>query len=172
MTPTPFELVLAIHPFSRGYAFALFEGPLSPADWGVKEIRSGNRNTRALAAAAALMARSRAEILVLEDCSEPGHGRARRIRRLLRLLANAAEGAGLETAHYARDCIRECFKETGAATRYEIAQVIAARLPAFEDKLPRPRKPWEAEDQRMALFDAAALALTHYRARHDEPVLA
>jgi hypothetical protein len=39
---------------------------------------------------------------------------------------------------------------------------IAKRMPAFEPFQPAPRKPWQSEDARMGIFDAAALALTFY----------
>ena len=32
------ELVLAIRPTPRGFAYALFEAPLSPVDWGMSEV--------------------------------------------------------------------------------------------------------------------------------------
>lgn len=160
--PRHSDLVLAIHPFTRGFAFALFESPLSPVDWGIKEVRGGNRNTRCLAAATALLARAKPDIVVLEDCSGCHARRSRRIRRLQCLIANAVTGVGLDLRHYPRECIRDCFKGTGAVTRHEIAEAIAPQIPAFSEKLPPVRKVWESEDPRMALFDAASLVLTHY----------
>ena len=37
------ERVLAIQPTTRGFGFAVFEGPQEPIDWGVKEVRK-NKN--------------------------------------------------------------------------------------------------------------------------------
>src|SRR5579863_7883994 len=142
------ELVLAIRPFARGYAFAVFEGALSPIDWGVKEIRGGNRNARSLAAA--------------QDLITTHQRRSRRIRRLHGLLVNYAEGQSVEIRRYSRESIEEAFKPVGARSRYEIAQAIAARIGAFENKLPPVRRGWQPEDPRMALFDAVSLALTQY----------
>jgi hypothetical protein len=162
MTAEQSQLVLAIQSFTRGIAFALFEGPLSPIDWGIKEVRGGNRNARALAAARMLMERIRPDVLVLEDLTGSFARRSRRIKRLQNLLANHAVGQSIDVHHYVRERIRDCFKGTGAVTRYEIAQTIAAQIGAFENKLPPLRKLWEPEDPRMALFDAASLVLTHY----------
>jgi hypothetical protein len=39
----PQALVLSIYPFSRGFAFVLFEGPENPLDWGVKEIKGEHK---------------------------------------------------------------------------------------------------------------------------------
>lgn len=159
--PRHSDLVLAIHPFTRGLAFALFESPLSPVDWGIKEVRGGNRNTRCLAAATALLDRTKPDIVIIEDSSGLYARRSRRIRRLQSLIANAVTGAGLDLRHYPRECIRDCFKGTGAVTRHEIAEAIAAQIPALADRLPPVRRVWESEDPRMALFDAASLVLTH-----------
>ncbi|WP_156527887.1 hypothetical protein [Bradyrhizobium stylosanthis] len=43
------------------------------------------------------------------------------------------------------------------------AERIAKHIPAFEQYVPPPRKPWMSEDRRMGLFDAAALALTFFQ---------
>ena len=43
------DLVFAIYPQSRGFAFVLFEGWLAPVDWGVHEARGADKNTRCLA---------------------------------------------------------------------------------------------------------------------------
>ena len=37
--PIRYRLVTAIYLNSRGFGFALFEGPLAPLDWGTVEVR-------------------------------------------------------------------------------------------------------------------------------------
>ena len=156
------ELVLAIYPFTRGLAFALFESPLSPVDWGVKDIRSVRKNALALEAAEQLIERLQPDVLVLEDFSGKSSDKGERVRRLQQLIANFAAGEAIEVHRYSRKHIRECFKPVGAVTRYEIAQAIASRIHAFGHRLPPVRKIWKSEAARMGLFDAAALALTFY----------
>jgi hypothetical protein len=58
--------------------------------------------------------------------------------------------------------VRQQFAYLGSVTKDAIAMAIAKHIPAFERFLPRPRKPWESEDARMGIFDAAALALTFF----------
>ena len=158
------ELVLAIHPFVKGFAFALFEAPLSPIDWGIKEIRGGDWNARCLGAAQGLMERTRPDVLAFKDYADARVRRSRRIQRLRRLIVNHATGQSIEVRRYSREQIRACFEGVGAVTRYEIAQAIAGQVHAFGHRLPKVRKIWEPEDPRMYLFDAVALALTHYSA--------
>jgi len=156
------DLVLAVHPFTRGIAFTLFEGPLSPVDWGVKDIRGKQKNALALEATKRLVERLQPDVLVLQDFSGPHGRRARRIRRLQRLIGSHAEGQAIEVHRYGRKEIQECFKAVGAVTRYEIAQAIASQVHAFGHRLPPVRKIWNSEDARMSLFDAASLVMTFY----------
>lgn len=156
------DLVLSIHPFSRGLAFALFESPLSPIDWGVKDVRGTQKNALALEVAKQLIDRLQPDILVLEAPAGRRNGRADRIHRLHRLIASHAEGQVIEVRLYSRQHIRECFKAVGAVTRYEIAQSIASRIDAFAHRLPPTRKIWMSEDRRMGLFTAASLIMTFY----------
>lgn len=156
------QRVLAIHPMTRGFAFALFESNLSPLDWGTKDIRGRHKNARTLEAARRLIEQAQPEVLVFEEAAGPHSRRGRRLNRLLRLIANHATGQSIEVHSYSRATIRECFKDVGAVTKYEIAQAIAARVAAFGHRLPRLRKDWMSEDVRMGLFDAASLAMTFY----------
>jgi len=61
--------------------------------------------------------------------------------------------------------VKRVFLAFGARTKQEIARVVADQLPELAPRLPRVRKPWMSEDYRMAIFDAAAFALTYYYSR-------
>jgi hypothetical protein len=155
----PSALVLALRPFTRGVAFALFESPLSPVDWGIKEIRGGKQNARCAAAARNLMARFQPAVLVL-----PAHlpRSGNRAARLLHLIANHATGQSIEICRYSQADVQAAFKDVGATSRYEIAQAIAGQVHAFGPLLPKLRKTWANESDRMYLFDAAALAMAYF----------
>lgn len=158
-------LVLALYPFARGFAYVLFEGPYAPIEWAVKDIRGKERNALALAAIKGLIARLQPDILVLQDVrSDKPPKRSERIRRLHWLVAGHAQSEAIELHAYTRDDVRACFASAGAATRYEIAQVLASQLRALKLRLPpKQTKIWKSEDARMSLFDAAALAWTFYK---------
>lgn len=59
--------------------------------------------------------------------------------------------------------ILEHFRQHGAVTKHEIAQVIVAVVPDLMWKLPPQRKPYESEDQRYLIFDSTAALLAHMR---------
>ena len=46
--------------------------------------------------------------------------------------------------------------------KYEIAIAIAKRFPELAPRLPRLRKPWMSEDDRMSIFDAIGLAAAFF----------
>jgi len=163
------ELVLAIYPTPRGFAYALFEAPLSPVDWGTREFLGKDKNARTLGAIARLCKAARPETLVIEDGVTASSKRSQRVQRLLGLIGAMAEVEDISLVRYSRKTIRETFHHP-AITRQEIAQAIATYIPALSDRLPPMRKLWQSEDPRLWIFDAASLALTHFaRVTDDEP---
>ncbi len=156
------DIVLAVHPNVRGIAYTAFDGPLAPVGWGIKRITGSDKNLKSVEAVQQLVEQFQPDILVLEDCSGPGSRKSDRVRRLHRLILNYAEGESIETHAYARHAIRECFKAVGAKTRFEIAAAIAAMVHVFSNKMPKAKKIWMSEDNRLKLFDAASLVMTYY----------
>jgi hypothetical protein len=152
---------MAIHLNSRGFSFVIFEGELAPLDWSTVELRGNEKRERALVRINALLARFKPNVVVLQDMSE-SNTRPLRIRSLNEAIAGLAKRYTLPTFYLSRAAVRQQFAYLGTATKDAIAMASAKHIPAFERFLPRPRKPWESEDARMGIFDAAALALTFY----------
>lgn len=166
------RLVLALYPFRRGVAFVFFEGPGSPFEWGVKEIRKTNKNGKTLEAVKKLIDQYRPEVLVIEDTSERGSRRTSRIRRLYRMLGHLADAEYVDVCRCTKREVQACFKPVGASTKYEIAKAISLQIPAFAHRMPRFRMPWMNEDSRQSLFDAAALGLTYFAWHQQSPYIA
>ncbi len=156
------NMVLSIYPFSRGFAFVLFEGPDSPFDWGVKEIKQKYKDDKTLAEIKRIVDRYRPEALVIEDTSGKGPRRSSRIRKLYRMLVHFAQAEYIDLHRCSKAEVKTCFAGVGASTKYEIARAIATQIPAFAHRMPRRRKVWMSEDPRQSLFDAAALGLTYF----------
>ncbi len=156
-------LVLSIYPNTLGFAFALFEGFASAVDWGVVEVRGKLKNRQCLRRISALFGQYEPNALVLQDTSENGTYRARRIRSLNEAIGALAETQGIPTFTYSRERTRQVFAPLGATTKQAIAEAISRCVPAFGNFVPPLRKIWKNEHSRMALFDAAALALTYFQ---------
>jgi hypothetical protein len=157
-------LALSVHLNTRGFAFVLFESPLAPFDWGTPEIRGARKHERCLKKIATIIDQYDPEGLVLQDMSDEGTQRAQRIVKLNAAIIAIAKSRELPVFQYGRDMVRNTFfQQHGVMTKQEIAEIIARSIPAFGRYLPSPRKPWQSEDARMGMFDAAAMGLVFYQ---------
>jgi Holliday junction resolvasome RuvABC endonuclease subunit len=159
--PNP-KRVLAIDPTSRGFGFVVLESPTMPVDWGVKAIRS-HKEEKILGKVTELIHHYQPEIVVFEDHKGSRHGA--RIQCLISAICRLAMAAGLKSRRIPPSRVKMVFSTFRASTKHEIAHAVAQQLPELAPRLPPYRKPWMSEDYRMAIFDAAALALTYYYSR-------
>ena len=158
-----YAIVLSVYFNTRGFAFALFESPLSPVDWGVKEMRGSRKHARSLGRLIAIFNRYRPDILVIQDTSRQGTPRVQRIIRLNVAIAAMAKEREVAVYKYSRADVFDAFGYLGASNKQMLAEIIAKHIPAFERYVPPPRKPWKSEDARMGIFDATALALVFFQ---------
>lgn len=163
--PRKYGLVLGIYPNTRGFAFALFEGSASAADWGVIEVRGKSKNRQCLRRISMLFGQYSPDSLVLQDMSENGTRRSRHIRSLNEAIEVLAETQAIAVFKHSRAQVRQTFAPIGVTSKQAIAEAIAKLVPAFGNFIPPVRKIWKNEHSRMALFDAAALVLTFYKSQ-------
>ena len=156
--------VLGIHPSAHGFGWALFEGPLVPFDWGTADIRK-EKNARALARFEALLDRYQPRVVAMEAFEDSDTKRQGRIRKLCRSMIARAEARGITIRLYSRAEIGTAISGNASATREEIAAAVAERIAVLQPRLPKPRKIWIGEHPNIALFQAAACALTDLLAR-------
>jgi hypothetical protein len=165
VAPRKYPLVLSIYPNSRGLAFVVFEGPFAPIDWGTMAARGRFKNRACLRRISALFGEFQPTSLVLQNTFTGGTPRTRRIRELNEAISVLAETQGIVLSAFTRNDVRQQFSYLDAPTKHQIAVEIAKHVPAFERLLPPIRRPWMSEDNRMGVFDAAALLFTFYRLR-------
>ncbi len=155
-------LTFALHATSRGFGYVVFEGPFTPHDWGSVTAR-GEKNAVCLRKLDAMLERFTPEALLLEAFGEGSSVRSDRIVRFYQAAASMAASRGIDVCIYPLRDVKACFAKVGARTRQEIAEAVGRHIDAFGHRLPKPRKAWQSEDRRMALFCAAALVLTHFQ---------
>jgi len=156
---TPLKRILAIDPTSKGFGYIVLEDSDFLVDWGIKEARD-NKNTRCLKQIRYLIELYQPHVVAVEDCSKHGTRRSERVRDLVAGIIKLAEEQGIRSRQVLRQKVRQAFESFGATTKHEIAQAIARRFPEIADRLPPKRRPYMSEDARMAIFGAAAIALT------------
>jgi Holliday junction resolvasome RuvABC endonuclease subunit len=153
--------VLSIDPSTRGFGFAILEGPNRLIDWGVKETKS-DKKRRTLKLIDDLIDRYQPNVIVVEDYSAKGSRRCRRIKGLINDISKLASKRKIRVRSFSRAKVKQVFSESDASNKFEIAKTIAARFPELTPRLPRFRKPWMSEDYRMSIFDAVALGTTYF----------
>lgn len=152
----------ALHATSRGFGWVVFEGPFTPHDWGTV-VAKGDKNAICLRRLDTMLTQFSPEALLLEAFGKGSSLRSPRIARLYRGIASMAASRGIDVHIYSLNDVKACFAAVGARTRQEIAEAVGRHIDAFGHRLPPPRRPWQSEDRRMALFSAAALVLTHFQ---------
>ena len=100
---------------------------------------------------------------MLEDCR--GSRRCARVEGLIDKVRQLAVKEGLKSRCIPVSRVKKVFRTFLANTKHEIAHAVAQQLPELAPWLPPYRRPWMSEDYRMAIFDAAALALTYFHSR-------
>lgn len=156
--------VLAVDPSTRGFGFAVLEGPRYLIDWGVKEV-SGNKNAESLNRVAQLVERYKPLMVVLENPMGKGSRRCFRVQELIALIRDFAFKKKIKNRWFSRSEIRRAFSNDGTFTKQEIACAITKRFPELVPRLPPVRKPWMSEDPRMSIFDSVSLALTYFQSK-------
>src|SRR6266481_2961734 len=93
--------VLAIDPSTRGFGFAVLEGPNRLIDWGVKETKS-NKNAKTIKLVDELIERYQPSVVVVEDYSGKGSRRCRRIQGLINDISKLASKRKLRVKSFSR----------------------------------------------------------------------
>lgn len=149
--------ILALTSTSKGVAFALLEASQGLADWGLLHVRVADVG-HALSRVLALAADHAADLVVVEDWSEPRSRRRDVARVFLVTLLSACEERALGTARASRAEARLRFTGRSTSSKFALAQAVATRFPELAHRLPPKRKAWMSEDPRFAIFEAVALA--------------
>jgi hypothetical protein len=152
---------LAASPFYRGIGYAVFDHDRTPLDWGVKETRT-DKAAACLRHVSELIALFRPRHVVLELADVPTSRRHHRIRELISELAVLCERRNVATVLFPRQHVYLCLGLQPSDSKDAMARAIGRKIPTLAHRVPAPRRPWESEKHAMAMFMAAALALTHF----------
>ena len=166
--------VLALDVRPRSFGYVVFEGPTLLLDWGVQSFRHGRNAVRiplATKIAALLEDFQPAVVVAKEPPSRKKVNRAR-TRKILELVRHKASLRGIRTRVFRRRAASKLFGREGRLTKHKIATALAERFAELRPILPPKRKPWESEDYRMSIFDAAALGVAYFdRQKNPTPVV-
>ena len=156
-----YQRVMAIAPCTAGFGFIVLEGSERLIDYGVKVVQ-GDKNSASLKKVADLIKYYQPKVIALETPTDKACRRRQRVQELLREIAQLASSKRIKIQSFSRSQIRKSFSPSNSFTKYQIALTLAEQFSELTVRLPAVRKPWMGEDKRMSIFDAAALALTHF----------
>lgn len=149
--------VLGIAPSSRGFGFALMEGENTLVDWGVKPVKSGDKNARSLSNFGNLITHYRPNVIVVE--STQGSRRGSRVLALTHEIVAMAEEEHIKVKGFSRKQVNLGFFRDEHGTKQALAEYLATRFPEeLSFRLPKKRRLWTSENYQMDIFDAVALA--------------
>src|SRR5437868_3092915 len=97
-----YNLVLAIYCNTRGFAFVLFEGRLSPFDWGLYEARGPRKDRKCETRVIEIISRYQPDVLVVRDTFIQ-KVRALRVGNLNAAICEAAKKRHIPIYSYSRD---------------------------------------------------------------------
>lgn len=149
--------ILSIDPISRGFAYVVLEGPERLIDWGVT-YASGISKHSFLERLKELMNEYQPDLLVSQRYGTRHGRRNTRANAILHRLEAFADSTSIPLRTVSRAEVHSAFR--GVANKYEIAKVLVRFFPELETRLPRYRKPWMCEDERMNVFDALSFVFT------------
>lgn len=154
-------LVLGLFPTTRGFGWVVFEGPFAVVDYGLFTAFK-DKNPACLERIDALLGKFLPETVVVEAFDPALTRRHPRIQRLGLSITALVNDRGHNLTVFERWQVRVAFSGVGAVGRQEIAEAVARSVPMLSHRLPKRRKSYESEPRDMAIFNAAALVLTHY----------
>jgi hypothetical protein len=147
--------LLSVQPVSRGFAFAVLEGPSHLIDYGVVQLKTYGHE-ECLRKVAKLVTRSEPSLILIEDLHHP----TRRSARATMLLEGIEELARKEKIGRKRSTAAR--RGAVRMTKHQVATKVAERFPELGPRLPAKRRAWMSEDARMGMFVACAAALTYF----------
>jgi hypothetical protein len=154
----PFQRILAIDPRRYGFGWAVLEGEDLLVDWGMRD-HATKITERVLAHVAVLIQRYAPHVIVVENTRNHRCLRRKRARALIREIALLAPHTEVRLVRVSAARIHQHFLALGAKNKDAVARIIADRFPELESLVPPRRKMWLPERDRMAVFDAVAMAL-------------
>jgi len=151
--------VLALDVRPRSFGYVVFEGPNQLLDWGVRSFRRGVNVVE--------VPRGRKLEWLKEDylpsviiLRAPGPKSKR--RKFVAMVEAKAERLGISVRLLRSGAVQKALGGQRRLTKYAIARALAERFPELRWALPPKRKPWQSEDYRMSIFDAAALGVAYF----------
>jgi len=165
-------VVLALDLRHRRFGYAIFQGHRTLLEWGQRVYPAVGEKERDLAQrriGKLLDGFSPDLILLKQERWERGH-KDIHLSHPLTALQNEAQRVSVPIRLIPESSIRHVFANFGCSRKSEIAATLASLFPELLRNVPPPRKTWQSEHPRMAIFDAVALGVAYWLRERDHIV--
>lgn len=137
----------------------VFEGPEELLDWGARSFRQGVNAVRVplRPKVARLLDDYLPELVLLEQPRTTTLERIEEIQKQTQIHEVPIRLLSPKLIH-------EAFGGRND-NKHQIASAVAERFPELRSILPPKRKPWQSEDYRMAILDAAARGIAYFKSK-------
>src|SRR5580692_2479503 len=122
--PKASGLVLAVRPTSRGFGWALFEGPLAPVDWGIATAKV-NKSAQCMVRFKQLLDQYHPSALILEKFDDEDVHHSERIRTLAETMRGSANTRAMDTPIYGKKEVSITVTGNAKASRHTVAAAVA-----------------------------------------------
>lgn len=146
--------ILGVASTTRGFAFALTEGPRRLVVWGQRRVTLGAAKTAR--AIGVVLRRGRPLFVAFERQS--AEKKRHRGRLFSQLLSRSCDEHGVMLLDVDRRRV-ERLSSVRRPTKWDIGHALAGLFPECARRLPPRRKAWQSEDDRIGLFMALAAAV-------------
>jgi len=161
---------LAIEIRSQRFAFAVLHGS-KLLDSGIRNLPRGiSGMKRGISRLMFLLQLYAPSVVVARRTRQVRGEPAERAARVFRRIRQELTRRSIPFIPLDRNDIRKVFGALGCRTKHEIAAAVAERFQELKPRVPRPRKPWDPERKRSAIFDAIATAIAFNELRESGDV--
>jgi hypothetical protein len=149
--------ILALDVRPRSFAFVVFGNSHELLDWGARSFRGGLNAVRVPRGPKVmrLIDEYVPEVLVLKN------PQTKTSERIIHGIRKQAKLHRITVRLLSQNVVKETFAGRNR-NKHQIASAIAERFPELLYILPPKRKPWQSEDYRMSIFDAAAVGTAYF----------
>ena len=159
---------LALEVRSQRWAFVVFQGS-TLLDLGVRNVPQRPSEKRAgIRRLVFLLQLYVPSVVVVRRTRRTREESSKRAAQTFVRIREEIERRSIPFISLDRTHVRNVFASLGCRTKHEIAATVAERFPELRPRLPRPRKPWDKERKRVAIFDAIATAIAFNELRESE----
>lgn len=154
MSDTSLRRVLCVDLRLQRFGYAVFKGPHTLLDWGVRTFAHGAGTLVRRLAVLHLMYDP--SLIIVRKAGRSLH------RQSIKVMKAFVSRVSITMQFVDRFALRVFFSTDQKRDKHEVARMVVERFPELAWRLPPKKKLWQAEAVRQSVFDAASLGVFYF----------